>query len=146
MRAYTARAPVNALVISAGCLASPTSASGPRFTSRSRRSGLRPTTRTSSPFASSASAATEPVFPVAPIITYMALSLISDSTRPPRVGYPLQHGNLHAGLARELDGFGIAGVGVSSDADAGIVGEHAFDARVPFFVALADRDLSGMLS
>src|SRR5712691_1522141 len=145
MRAYTARAPANALASAAASFASATNASAPRFTNRSRRSALRPTTRTFSPFASSASAATEPVFPVAPIITYMALSLILDSTRPPRGAYPLRHGNLHAGLARELDGFGIAGVGVSGNTDAGIVGEHALDARGHFFGAVGDRDLSGVL-
>src|SRR5712692_5203141 len=55
------------------------------------------------------------------------------------------HGNSDAGLAGELDGLGVAGVGVARDPDAGVVGQHALDARGHLFAAVGDGHLPGVL-
>src|SRR6185295_2887812 len=52
-------------------------ASAPLRTKGSRRLASRPITRTFSPLASNFSATTLPVFPVAPVITYMAFLLMN---------------------------------------------------------------------
>src|SRR6202034_4896328 len=51
------------------------------------------------------------------------------------------HWNFHAGLARDLDGFRVAGVDVAGDADARIVGEDALDARGHFLRPVGDQHL-----
>ena len=57
----------------------------------------------------------------------------------------LEHGNLDARFAGEADGFGVARIGVSRDAESGIVGEDALDAPGHFFCAIGDGHLAGML-
>src|SRR5580704_17297739 len=72
--AYTAFAPANALVSAPASVVSATNPSAPFCVNRSKCLGLRPTTRTFSACASNLSATTLPVFPVAPVMTYMASS------------------------------------------------------------------------
>jgi len=59
-------------VSAAASLTSPANASAPWRTKRCNRPASRPTTRTFLPFDSKESAMIEPVFPLAPKITYMA--------------------------------------------------------------------------
>src|ERR1700679_654160 len=69
---YAARAPLKALVSAAASLISAVNASAPLSTKRWSRPGSRPTTRTFLPFESRQLATIEPVFPVAPRITYIS--------------------------------------------------------------------------
>src|ERR1700730_1168492 len=68
---YAARAPLKALVSAAASLTSAVNASAPWRTKRCSRPASRPTTRTFLPIDSKESAMIEPVFPLAPKITYM---------------------------------------------------------------------------
>src|SRR4029077_2681760 len=68
---YAARAPLKALVSAAASLTSPVNASAPWRAKRCSRPASRPTTRTFLPFDSKESAMIDPVFPLAPKITYM---------------------------------------------------------------------------
>ena len=54
-------------------------------------------------------------------------------------------GILTPDLRAKADRFGIAGVHVARDADAGIVGEHSLDACGHFFCAVGDDDLARVL-
>src|SRR5579875_3797586 len=56
-----------------------------------------------------------------------------------------RHRDFDAGFIGKGDGFGVASVRMASDADAGIVGEHALDARVHFPGAVGDQHLPGVL-
>ncbi len=69
---YAARAPLKALVSAAASLMLAVNASAPLRTKRCSRPASRPMTRTFSPFNSRELAMIEPVFPLAPKITYMA--------------------------------------------------------------------------
>src|SRR5580692_9910417 len=84
-----------------------------------------------------------PVCPVAPVTTIMMFA----SARSTRSRTPLRlvHGNLDARFADEADGFGVARIGVSRDAESGIVSEDALDAPGHFFRAIGDDHLAGML-
>jgi hypothetical protein len=54
------------------------------------------------------------------------------------------HRDFYAGLFREGDGFGIAGVHVARDADTGIVGQDALNALAHFFRAISDCHLTSV--
>src|ERR1700730_16673897 len=115
-------------------------ASAPCSTNGSSFSRPRPITRTVLPSARSRSAAVLPVCPVAPGTTIMMFA----SASSPRglLSLRLEHGNLDARFAGEVDRFGVTRVGVSRDADAGIVGEHPLDALGHFFRAIGDDHLA----
>ena len=57
----------------------------------------------------------------------------------------LRHRQLQPLLLRAFDGFGVAGIGVAHDARAGVVPQHAGDAGVGFFRAIADDHEAGVL-
>jgi len=57
----------------------------------------------------------------------------------------LQHRDFEVGIFCEGLGFRISGIDVTSHADAGIIGEHAFDALSHFFGAVGYCDLARML-
>src|SRR5580693_3029168 len=69
---YAARAPLKALASVAASLISAVNASAPLSTKRCSRPVSRPMTRTFWPFERRKSATTEPVWPVAPKITYIS--------------------------------------------------------------------------
>ena len=75
--AYTPFAPEKAFVSAPASVMSATKASAPFFTSGPSRCALRPTTRTWPPAASNFFATSLPVFPVAPVITYISSSVSS---------------------------------------------------------------------
>src|SRR6202041_358130 len=68
---YAACAPLKALVSATASPRSAVNASAPLRTKRCNRPASRPTTRTFRPFDSRKSATIEPVFPLAPKITYV---------------------------------------------------------------------------
>src|SRR5580700_5170655 len=111
-------------------------------------------TRIFSPWASRASAAGFPVFPVAPVITIMLAPLVArEKGRDSRLSAVTLdqmheliawHRDFYAGFFCEGDGFGIAGVHVARDADAGVVGQNPLHALGHLFGAVCDCDLAGV--
>src|ERR1700685_4808739 len=105
-------------------------------------------TRILSPWASRASAAGFPVFPVAPVITIMMAPLVArEKGWNSRLGAislnQMQeliawHRNFYAVLFCEGYGLGIAGAHVARDADAGVVGQNTLHALAHLFRAASD--------
>src|SRR6266851_8566750 len=148
--AYTASAPVNARFSAFSSVTFAAKASAPRLVNVASLLLSRPTTRTFFFLPSSAFATTEPVFPVAPRITYITSSLLGLAgcwlgCREWFRSYRLNHGNFYAGLFCKLNRFRVSGIHVSRHAQPGIIRQHALDALRHFFRSIRHRHLSRML-